>query len=229
MRVLGVDVAGRHGWVGVVLDDRGYAGADLDDSLGALIARLEPLDAIAVDIPIGNLAWGGRAVDGAARALLGARSSTIFNAPPTEVLELATYEEANAALAARGLPKLSKQSWGLRHRMLDAAEAAEHDDRIHEVGPELCFAAMNGGAPIAERKKSWAGARHRIDLLHAEGIELPADLGRAGAVPVDDALDAAACAWTARRIATGEAIIVPDPETTIELDPRTSRRLEIHV
>ena len=228
LRVLGADVSGRFGWVGVVLDHSGFVSAHVAGTLAELIAGSGQVGSIGVDIPIGNLVWGGRATDGAARALLGGRSSTIFTAPPTEVLGLGTYEEANRALVARGRPKLSKQSWSLRHKMIDAASVAAHDDRVHEVGPELSFAAMNGDRPLGERKKSWAGARRRLDLLEAEDIDIPSDVGAAGAVPVDDLLDAAAAAWTARRIATGTSTRVPDGEPP-ETDPRTGRHLHLHI
>ena len=227
-RVLGADVAGRHGWVAVVLDAGGYVSAHVADTLAELVAQAEPLVAIGVDIPVGNLAWGGRDVDRAARALLGRRSSTIFTAPPAEVLELATYDDANQALVARGRPKLSKQSWALRHKMRDAASVAADDQRVYEVGPELSFAAMNEGTPLADRKKSWAGARRRLDLLRTKGIDIPAEVGAAGAVPTDDLLDAAAAAWTARRIGRGVAERVPDLDDP-ERDPTTNRILAIHI
>jgi predicted RNase H-like nuclease len=54
----------------------------------------------------------------------------------------------------------------------------------------------------------------RRQLLAAEGIALADDLGLAGQqVGVDDVLDAAAVAWTARRVADGSARRLPaEPE-----------------
>jgi predicted RNase H-like nuclease len=46
--------------------------------------------------------------------------------------------------------------------------------------------------------------------LRAAGIELPDDLGEAGAAGVDDVLDAAAVAWSAHRIARGMARSLPE-------------------
>jgi predicted RNase H-like nuclease len=51
----------------------------------------------------------------------------------------------------------------------------------------------------------------RRALLSTVGLRLPDDLGRAGRVAVDDLLDAAAVAWSAGRIATGQASCLPDP------------------
>ena len=70
------------------------------------------------------------------------------------------------------------------------------------------------GAPLHDSKSTWAGAVRRRQLLAARGIDLDGDLGLAGLrVGVDDVLDAAAVAWTARRIADGCARRLPaEPE-----------------
>jgi predicted RNase H-like nuclease len=52
----------------------------------------------------------------------------------------------------------------------------------------------------------------RRRLLEQAGIVLPEDLGAASVVPPDDVLDAAVAAWSALRIARGEALTLPaDP------------------
>jgi predicted RNase H-like nuclease len=81
--------------------------------------------------------------------------------------------------------------------------------RVAEVHPELCFARL-AGQPLPDSKRTWTGAMHRRRLL-ADNV-LPDDLGPAGrAAAIDDVLDAAAAAWTARRIALGQALPLPDP------------------
>ena len=93
------------------------------------------------------------------------------------------------------------------------------DTLVCEVHPELSFAEM-AGEVLAERKTTWAGAMRRRALLAAHGLTLPDDLGSAGReAKVDDVLDAAAVAWTARRIAGGRARTFPDPPEI--LDGRT--------
>ena len=53
--------------------------------------------------------------------------------------------------------------------------------------------------PAVDRKGSYAGCQQRQRLLMANGISPPADLGVAGDMGgVDDVLDAAVAAWTAR-------------------------------
>lgn len=214
MRVLGVDAASKLGWVGVVLDDGVFSAAVVNEDLAAMVAAVEPVEAVGVDIPIGATA-GVRQADVAARSFVGSRWQSVFPAPHFEVWELANYEAANAWLVDNGHPKLSQQAWALLPKIREADPVARADDRIYEVHPEVSFKAM-AGAELA-RKKSWEGAQRRRDLLATEGIVLPADLGDAGRAAVDDVLDAAAAAWTANRIARGKAATLPDlPEPSYD-------------
>lgn len=57
----------------------------------------------------------------------------------------------------------------------------------------------------------------RRHLLQEDGIHLPDRLTEAGAVPVDDLLDAAVGAWSAVRFSRNEAQSIPAPP---EVDDR---------
>lgn len=204
MRVLGVD-GWRGGWVGIVLDTDGFVGAAVGTTVAEVVRAVDGVAVVGIDIPMGFGDGGHRACDLAARKLLRSRASTVFLTPPRAALEAETYTEA---LAITGL---SKQAYGLRHRILEVdAWLPTVDLDVREVHPEVSFAELAGG-PLLASKKTWAGAEARRRLLAEHGIELPTDLGAAGAVPVDDVLDAAACAWTARRVAAREARPLPDP------------------
>jgi predicted RNase H-like nuclease len=85
--------------------------------------------------------------------------------------------------------------------------AVLHSVRV--VHPEISFAELGGGEPVAAGKKTWNGQMTRRALLGAAGIDLPDVLAGAGTVPADDILDAAAVAWTASRIARGRASSPP--------------------
>jgi predicted RNase H-like nuclease len=74
------------------------------------------------------------------------------------------------------------------------------------------------GQPLADSKHTAEGRAHRRELLASHGIALPLDTrDRRGTrdtrarAPVTDILDAAAVAWSAYRIATGQGITIPDP------------------
>lgn len=214
-RVLGVDSAGPLGWVGVVLDGDGFLDASVG-SLAELIGWAEPVGVIGVDIPIGLVPGGGRLADLAARKFLGAARSTVFAAPPLEVVDLDDYAEANELLSGQGLPKMSRQAWALLPKIRETAAVADADPRVHEVHPEVSFLAMADRKPLNWRKKSWNGVHERRRLLAAEGIEVPARLEQVGAVPADDLLDAAAAAWSACRLRRGAAEPLPSrPEQQI--------------
>jgi predicted RNase H-like nuclease len=83
--------------------------------------------------------------------------------------------------------------------------------RVVEVHPEVSFATM-AGRPLPDSKVTWAGAERRRMLLADAGIRFASELGEAGrGARVDDILDAGAAAWSARRVAAGDAICMPSP------------------
>lgn len=209
--VLGGDVAAGR-WVGVLLG-AGPPRVLLAPTVTALMAQVgESVDVIALDVPIGLPDASGRAADVAARRAVGSRSSSVFTAPVRRAVLADDYAGALAAQRATTGQGLSRQAHGLREKILEVdAWAPGAPCRVVEAHPELCFATM-AGVPLAHRKKSWAGARQRVALLRAAGIDLSGDLGEAGAwAAVDDVLDAGAAAWTARRVALGAARCLPDP------------------
>jgi predicted RNase H-like nuclease len=210
--VAGIDGYGRGAWVAVVLQNGAFSHALAGRSLAVLLPRLEQATVIGIDIPIG-LPDGAqpRRADVLARQRLRKRASTVFLTPPRPVLEAPTFIDASriaVELTGRGV---SMQAYGIRARILEADTFARTDPRIREVHPEISFAALNAGQPLADSKESWVGAPLRRGLLAAAGIRLPDDLGDANGVPVDDVLDAAAAAWSAYRVARGACESLPDP------------------
>lgn len=121
-----------------------------------------------------------------------------------------------------GQPRMSRQTWALRPKVIETEAAARSDQRVIEVHPVVSFRAL-GDRDVEWPKKTWNGQLRRRRLLSDAGIDLPDDLGPAGRVPADDVLDAAAAAWSARRHALGQAVAIPETE---EVD-RHGRRLAI--
>ncbi len=208
-RVLGVDGC-KHGWVGIVLDDAGFAGAYLATHIAELVAVVGDVAVVGVDIPIGLLDSGVRDADRAAQRQLGPRRSSVFLTPVRAAVYAEDYPTAlirNRHAAGTGI---SRQAYALRHKIREVDEWAGRCERcVVEVHPEVSFAAMHG-APLAAPKKSWAGMAERRRLLAAQAITVPDRLGAAGRAAVDDVLDAAAVAWTARRIARAEHGWLPE-------------------
>ncbi|MBO6936841.1 MAG: DUF429 domain-containing protein [Deltaproteobacteria bacterium] len=202
--VVSVGVDGcREGWVAVAIDSKGFVEATTARTLADVIAAFPTAEAFGVDIPIG-LVDEVRDADASARSFLTGQSSSVFSAPPRSALAETHYEKANAAarrVTGRGL---SKQSFHLFPKIRDA-DALLPNERLHEVHPEVSFRLMHASHAPAGRKKTWGGLMERLARLRAAGIVLPDDLGPVGEIGIDDVVDAAGAAWSARRIARGEA------------------------
>jgi predicted RNase H-like nuclease len=163
---------------------------------------------VGIDMPLGLLADGWRDADILARRALGRRGVTVFAIPPRPVWQQPTYAEANRACRELTGKGLSAQTWGLRDRLLEAdAYRRKSPAQLYEVHPELAFAAL-AGAPIADSKHTPAGLATRRKLLAQAGLALPA---RVAGAAENDLLDAAAVAWSARRIAAGQAVTLTNP------------------
>ncbi|MFF7656104.1 DUF429 domain-containing protein [Streptomyces sp. NPDC007983] len=209
--VVGVDAC-RSGWVAVTLRGGAFAGAETAGGLSDLLARVGDVAVVAVDMPLGMLKSRRRRAEELAAERLGAHRSRVFPVPPREVWEQPDYDAANACCRRLTGAGLSRQSWGLAAKLREANACRDGGDhRLHEVHPEVSFAAMRDDVPVAWSKKGWNGQAVRRRLLEGQGIVLPDDLGPAGRVPSDDVLDAAAAAWSAHRIALGTAVSLPAP------------------
>ncbi|MEI7761486.1 MAG: DUF429 domain-containing protein [Thermoleophilia bacterium] len=191
--VAGVDGCKR-GWVAVVLIDGRFREARLIEGVESAFSELVDMQRIAIDVPIG---YGPREADALARAVVG--GSSVFTIPERERFEVPFAEGGGISAQAHAL--------GARIRHVTALAAS--DGRFREVHPEVCFTAMNGMKRLKFRKKSAGGAFERLGLLRKQGINIdPGTLGGAATIPLDDLLDAAACAWTAAR---RDAVSLPAP------------------
>ncbi len=212
-RVLGVDAC-TAGWVGILLSD-GPPRALVAPTVAALVADAEvdgTLAAVGIDMPIGLPDAGRRAADVLAQEAIGPLRASVFMTPVRAALRAddhATATALNCALTGEGV---SRRAYALRHKLFEVEELlAATSTRVVEAHPEVSFAHMNGG-PLRARASTWAGVELRRLLLADQGIPLFGDLGPAGRdAGVDDVLDAAAAAWSARRVATGSAVALPDP------------------
>ena len=208
MRVVGVDGC-RQGWVTISVALKGAIRADVFERFSDLMARFKGARVLAVDMPLGLLEKGCREADESARRYLGRRASSVFSAPCEGVLGADTYESAGSISRRMTKKGISRQTWALVPKIRELQEFAG-DGRIHEVHPEVSFRLMNEGSEVSHGKKTWGGLWQRLELLASAGVMLAPDLGAANAVPVDDVVDAAAAAWSALRIAKGEARSFPD-------------------
>ena len=220
--VAGVDGC-RGGWLVVSrpLDDPGSARVELKQSFSDVLAMEPRAEVIAVDMPIGLAARsgiGGRRADVEARANLGRRKSSVFAMPSRAAVMETDYKAACATAFATSDPprKISRQAFNIFPKILeiDALMTPCMQDRVREAHPEVAFWALNGETPLEFAKKMKSrpdqpGLAFRRQLLVAAGYDANLLDGRSGypaaKVGRDDLLDAAACSWSAARIARGEA------------------------
>jgi predicted RNase H-like nuclease len=212
-RVMGVDACPA-GWVGIAVGPSGIQ-AYVEELVADLVAAAAidgPLDAIGVDIPIGLMSDAPRQADLLAAARIGGLRSSVFTTPVRAALQATDHATASTLNRDRAGFGVSVQAYGLARRIFEVEEWSRSTGlTVREVHPEVSFAEL-AGAPLADRKNSWAGVQRRRALLAEAGLVLDGDLGLAGrAAKVDDVLDAAAAAWTATRIAAGTARPIPDP------------------
>jgi predicted RNase H-like nuclease len=170
---------------------------------------------IALNAPIGLLEEpvdGGRECDREARRLIGfPRAGAIPTPPVRKALQATSYEEA-----ARLSGGMSAVTWGLLRRYVEVdAEMAPYRQRtIFEVQPELSFFQLNNDQPMRFPKRDHIGMEERKNLLKGriQGMERIVDAEISKVKPWQ-LIDAAACLWTTRRIASRAMTRIPeDPE-----------------
>lgn len=232
--------ADRHGggWVAVIVETDGTVTARRLGSIAALVDGDDAPALVAIDMPIGlpdRVGPKGRAPERLVRPLLGDRQSSVFSIPSRAAVyaalddtvadEAARYRHACAVARATSDPPkaVAKQAFHIFPKIAEIdrllRERPDLRARIHECHPEVSFRTMNGAEPLPIAKKvrnapNAPGLALRRQLLEAQGFDialLSPETARLLRVGWDDLLDAAAAAWTARRIARGEALDFPSP------------------
>jgi predicted RNase H-like nuclease len=170
---------------------------------------------IALGAPVGLLEEpvdGGRACDREARQLIGfPRAGAIATPPVRKALAASTYEEA-----ARLSGGMGAVTWTLlpRYREVEAEMAPYRQRTVFEVQPELSFYQLNEDTPMQFSKRTHLGMEERKALLKGriQGMERIVDFELPKVKPWQ-LIDAAACLWTTRRIASRAMTRIPeDPE-----------------
>ena len=190
------------------LDGRAVTFSVLPD-VAAVLAEPD-VEIIGIDMPIGLSDDGARACDLEARRRLGRAHSSVFPAPVRPVLAASSYSEAcMLSLHARG-KSLSRQTFGIvpAIKALDDALGDPPDPRVREVHPEVSFRALDGR--VTDPKASESGRAQRLRALQEVMDVVEALAAAPRPLPVVDALDACAAAWSAQRVADRRASFVGD-------------------
>lgn len=168
---------------------------------------------IALFAPIGLLdepTPGGRLCDREARRLIGwPRSGAIVSAPVRAALKCETYADAAAVNGGH----LSIVSWQIAKKVaeVDADMAPYWQRTVFEVHPEMSFFQLNDDKAVKFSKHTQAGLEERQAVLQAkfQGVDRILRAELRGSSDAQRA-DAAACLWTARRIASRSVSRLPE-------------------
>src|SRR3712207_9506723 len=146
IHVIGVD-ASALGWVGVELRDSHFGRAVLASTLYEIVAGSSGASVIGVDIPLGMLPDRWRAADTLAADQLGPRRSSVFRVPPRAVWQETDFATANRVCRELTGAGLSRQSWALRPKLLEA-------NAIWERHPGLLFEARSEERRVGKEGRS---------------------------------------------------------------------------
>ena len=164
LTAIGVDGC-RSGWIAAIHGPHQPIRWQFAARIEELLKTADAKALILIDMIIGlpDSSRPSRECDQLARNLLKPHGSRVFPAPPRESIKAQDYPTANKLARAATSKGLSKQCWHLfpKIRELDAIS----DPRIRESHPEVVFARLNQGQPIAVSKKTLAGQNARLRLL----------------------------------------------------------------
>lgn len=213
-RWVGLDWAAS-GWLGIGLEEDGGYDFDLYPSLLSAWQNHPDAERLLVDIPVGLRQDGKRACDERAADLLKPhRHNSVFTTPVREAVYAKTLTEAKEYNEPFGF-SISNQAWSICPRIREGDEFLDaHPEAIgtlREAHPEVCFATLNGGDPLADGKQTEAGLQTRTELLFERKptlervyedvvgtfIEQPAWARRLSGNSRDDVVDALVLAYTA--------------------------------
>jgi predicted RNase H-like nuclease len=194
------------GWV-VARVAGGVVAWSVVPSAAAVLAATAGCAAVGVDIPLGLPPGPApRACDVACARRLGRARSSVFPAPPREVLAAPDPEAARAVARRVTGRAISLQTFHIGPKIREW-DAVDLPAGVVEVHPEVSLRTLAPDVDFAP-KKTVRGAGQRIAAL-SRWVDVAAALGDlpAGA-RLDDLLDALAAAWSAQRWACGAAEVL---------------------
>jgi predicted RNase H-like nuclease len=171
---IGIDGA-RGGWV-VAMWNNGILTLTFYTTLAEI--PLPPTCRVLVDMPIGLPAKHRRSCDAQARALLGARRSTLFPVPTRAAVYASSYAECCHINEGLQGCRVSKQAWNIspKIRELDRylSSTPSRHTHIAEGHPELAFTALNSSRTPLPSKRTPLGLQLRGEAIAFMGAHVEA-------------------------------------------------------
>ena len=218
-RVIGIDGC-RVGWIIAKVDDKKSLSFHIVKNLNDDYLKQSNLSCIGIDIPLQLTHTGKRLAEIEARVLLKKRACTIFSPPTLNALRAKNYIDACEVNFKECGKRISKQSWNLFPKIIEAHKFLENNSisklEVFEVHPELSFMAMNDMNLVEASKKTETGKEIRIKLIQKFfpnfSFESVRNKYKKNQVLDDDILDSISVLWSTQRIVDNIAQFVPkDP------------------
>ncbi|TFI44912.1 DUF429 domain-containing protein [Rhodococcus sp. 1R11] len=196
----GVDGA-KGAWVVAVFDGTRVTWTACS-SVSEVLEHTRDCARVGVDMPLSLPVDGYRVSELEAKRFLGTARSSIFHTPVAHVLDAVSYEQACSISRSKTGKAISKQTWHILPAVRAWRDSDFDAERYVEVHPECSFRAMSPTTVYAS-KKTGRGVGQRLAALTRWTGDLDLDDLPNGPL-VDDFLDAAVAAWSARRFYLGE-------------------------
>lgn len=209
------------GWVAVAFSAEGFVDATVDTEVGQLWGRVaDRAERLFLDVPVGLLEEGDpeRPPDRLAREVLGERAATVTTPPVREATRKRRYPAAERTMRRKTGEPLSEAAFDASAAIAAVdellQEVPESREVVGEAHPELCFRAFAGEPMVHERARAGGYAERLRTLAEFDRdapptVQAAAEAVEDAPVRIEDVLDAAALAYTARPGA-GELRTLPE-------------------
>jgi 8-oxo-dGTP diphosphatase len=211
------------GWMTAILSgDR--LSIERHGSITDVLTANKTADKFIIDIPIGLADSREEAVhrpEKAARKILKSKSPSIFPVPFRSVARARTTAEA-WDISKKLNAGANYMTMGIRVAVNEIdiflQENKAWKNVLIESHPEVCFALLNGGNPVMEKKTEQQGIEKRLEILYKNGI----DRMSVSSHPLfpkysDDVVDAVCLALVGRLVNEGKSTTIPN-EDEVEAD-----------
>lgn len=168
--VVGIDGC-KFGWVAVAIDASENFTISKHANFNSIFKIYPNASKYLVDMVIGMGSEGNeRNIEKLAREKLKPnRTSSVFTPPCREAIYKEDYKSAKLKNITITGKSISIQAWNIVPKMKDVDQFIlknkTYQGKIYESHPEICFAGLNNGLPMKEKKSIKEGIFERINLI----------------------------------------------------------------
>lgn len=168
--VVGVDGC-KYGWIAIAIDTDGNFELSKHLNFESIFKIYPKANKYLVDMIVGLGSHSlERNIEKLARVKLKPnRTSSVFTPPCREAVYEKDYASAKLKNIAITGKSISIQAWNIVPKIIEVDQFLiknkSFQHKIFEAHPEICFATLNNGIPMLEKKSKLEGINERIKLL----------------------------------------------------------------